>query len=531
MKATAVPLVDETFKPSKRSTKPAVVDDSDPCQGCGQVGLIKWRKGPNGVATLCKACGDKFAKGTLGPLVAPDARPSSGRAKVIKTLGANGASPSPTAAAAPKKKKTLGDPLPSPTPHQSSQTPGPKDALPSSTATQGERQDKALSNTAIQRTQTGRPVPTPQIAPLPQSAQSAPSAPVATAISIARKEAPPSIVATSLQHAPTSTINKVTTTSEASYHAQRPKESFSTGSPAVPSLSHSTSMPRAPARPTPAVQSNLAPSVSQQRPYYVVPSRAQYGPPSGAAQQHRMGAMSYVPYVMPPGYPARVPGQMLNGGSPYPGYGYPSGAYYPKPISPQTTQFAPSLGPSTAGSVQTGSSSVRSTQPGASSMHSTQTGSPGHHYHVPDPNQGYIPPRPIMPSSIRNPLMETVTTQAQPDPPHSAPAVPYRSQAASGHANIQNTPRESQFAFQQTRPADKSTSAPARPVSAGANRVIAGQHTNVGRTVHDALGRTQSQAFGPQPPAHRPAVPTATTSGAQTISVRPQIAEPSARPQ
>lgn len=442
VKAAAPPLVlDDTNKASKRVIRPTF-DDSVPCQGCGQVGLKIWRKGPNGIATLCNPCGDKFAKGTLGPLIAPDARPSFGRAKVSKTPVATDVPPAATAA----------------------------------TLLQEKTQDNALPKATPQVTQAQ--AVTARSAPMPPSLQPVHPAKIASGTFTANKDWAATTTSAAGRDSPASTNNMATASSvvpAAVNQGQRPMEKLSTGPSRVPSSTPSTLTPNAHSRPDPAVPTSLMDPVSQQRPYPAAAPESTDRPES-ATQPYRPGAgpgvMSYLPYARPPAYSAAMPGQAwANGGSPYPFHPYPGPAFSALPISPQMAQYHSATCPPTARPMPTSSSSVRSTQTDAPS-HLTQTDPLRLHYHAPDSAQAYIPPRPIVPSTIRNPLMETASKVAQSEGPHPPSAVPYRTQEAHAYSNGQNTPRDLDSAtravsgqnVQQMRHDSSPASVPAPPI-------------------------------------------------------------------
>lgn len=273
------------------------------------------------------------------------------------------------------------------------------------------------------------------------------------------------------------------------------------------------------------------PSVLQPRPYYNVAPGSQSGPsssqqiPAGtiqhrAPQSHRPGAMSFVPYGMPHGHPAGMAGQAwVPGGPPYPSYSYPSRPYSPMPNPPQMAQF-----PSSAGS---------------SSVRSTQTDSPGSHYHVPASDQSYIAPRRIMPSSIRNPLIETANKRAQTDAPNPAPAPRQQAQAMGVAAGILATPTVPAVRAVQGRtiyrpslvgvPASCSTP----PASAGTDRAIADRQPERRLAELETARQTRADAHTPlhESTQHYADPPKDASGNVEKIPVRTQPTEASSKPQ
>lgn len=295
VKTASAPLVlDDTLKQPRRYIKPAF-DSSVPCQGCGAVGLKIWRKGPNGKATLCSTCGDKFAQGTLGPLGAPDAGPAK--------------------------------------------------------STQVNPSGKTLVRYESQAQTTKR----------------------------------------------------------------QPNESTSNGLSATPSPHVSSTVPRGPFPPNASVQSGIIPSVLQPASSYVARPRPEAGwsgqqlpssaRPHPAPQPRGPSTLSSTPsgntFASPTvqqtyrgGLAGQAPAPL---GGPSPSHGFVGARTHPNPTTLQVGHF-----PSSAGS-----SSTRSGMPD----------SPGGRYHEPVPEQGYIPPRRILPTTICNPLIEATEKSAQPVAP------------------------------------------------------------------------------------------------------------------
>lgn len=228
--------------------------------------------------------------------------------------------------------------------------------------------------------------------------------------------------------------------------------------------------------------------------------------------------MSFVPYGMHHGHPPGMAGQAwVPGGSPYASYRHSGVPNDPMSISPQMSQF-----PSSAGS---------------SSVRSTQMDSPGPHYHVHGSDQGYIAPRRIMPSSMRNPLIETANKRAQADAPHHVPVARQQPQTMGEAAGVVAKPTDSAVRAVQGRtiyqpsleglPASGSAPSP----SAGGDRAIAQQQLD--RRLSELETAQENRGEGSTPiqesALHSAVPPKDARDDAEKIPVRTQPTEPSSR--
>ncbi|OEL29242.1 hypothetical protein BAE44_0009739 [Dichanthelium oligosanthes] len=78
MEAAPAPAVDQRRRKKK---KPAKHNEEKRCDHCGSSSTPKWRKGPKGRRTLCKACGVRYKEGRLLPEYRPQACPTFDSAK------------------------------------------------------------------------------------------------------------------------------------------------------------------------------------------------------------------------------------------------------------------------------------------------------------------------------------------------------------------------------------------------------------------------------------------------------------------